>query len=518
MGWTNRSPGYVRGWRVARGQMAILLLSRTVARSSAGLSQVACAVALLLALTVSSRARARRRRRVPRERSLERNDHPLTASTTPSCCARGVAIVARIHGSVGGATLESRSRLCPLASAARLVLSLRSSHCLWETPKVEHALSQDFVRVARAKGLSERAVIMRHAMRDALNPLITLFGYSFGSVVSGSVIVETVLGWSGLGSLSVKAVLTRDVPLLMGVVMVTATAVLIGNLLADIMLRLTTRACDTNTPHAGERIARSTCPLRAESNAEQSTPPRSPDINPRRCRRRSHRRYRQRRRKASGSASTRQRRRGAGVRVAVWRGVGSFSQTEHRLDVLYRAACANFIAPYDASVQSRREPLAPPTAPRFRDTEAAGTRARSSTTRITDQLARTYTEDQEARVPLTLFRAAVLTTFGLFTTDDTCSESAPSTTNSESPSGTNAPIGNSDAQRVYLLGTDEFGRDRLSRLLMASRFSLAVGPLGTLLAGVLGVLLGCISGYAGRRLDALLMRAADAMLALPELV
>jgi ABC-type dipeptide/oligopeptide/nickel transport system permease component len=70
------------------------------------------------------------------------------------------------------------------------------------------------------------------------NPLITLFGYSFGSVVSGSVIVETVLGWSGLGSLSVRAVLTRDVPLLMGVVMVTATAVLIGNLFADIMLRL----------------------------------------------------------------------------------------------------------------------------------------------------------------------------------------------------------------------------------------------------------------------------------------
>jgi peptide/nickel transport system permease protein len=79
---------------------------------------------------------------------------------------------------------------------------------------------------------------MRHALRDALNPLITLFGYSFGSVVSGSVIVETVLGWSGLGSLSVRAVLTRDVPLLMGVVMVTATAVLIGNLFADIMLRL----------------------------------------------------------------------------------------------------------------------------------------------------------------------------------------------------------------------------------------------------------------------------------------
>jgi len=103
---------------------------------------------------------------------------------------------------------------------------------------LSHALSQDFVQVARAKGLTERAVIMRHALRDALNPLITLFGYAFGSVVSGSVIVETVLGWSGLGSLSVTAVKTRDVPLLMGVVMITATAVLTGNLIADILLRL----------------------------------------------------------------------------------------------------------------------------------------------------------------------------------------------------------------------------------------------------------------------------------------
>ena len=100
------------------------------------------------------------------------------------------------------------------------------------------ALREEFVQVARAKGLSERVVILRHALRAALNPLITIFGYSLGGVVSGSVIVETVLGWPGLGQLSVVAVRSRDVPLLMGVVLVTATAVLIGNLIADILLRL----------------------------------------------------------------------------------------------------------------------------------------------------------------------------------------------------------------------------------------------------------------------------------------
>jgi peptide/nickel transport system permease protein len=100
------------------------------------------------------------------------------------------------------------------------------------------SLRKDFVQVARAKGLSERTVVLRHALRAALNPLITIFGFSLGSLISGSVIVETVLGWPGLGQLSIVAVQARDVPLLMGVVLITATAVLIGNLVADILLCL----------------------------------------------------------------------------------------------------------------------------------------------------------------------------------------------------------------------------------------------------------------------------------------
>jgi peptide/nickel transport system permease protein len=94
------------------------------------------------------------------------------------------------------------------------------------------------VAVARAKGLPERAVVLRHALRVAANPLITIFGYSLGSVIGGSVVVESVLGWQGIGSLSVAAVNERDVPLLLGVVMTTATAVVVGNLVADILLRL----------------------------------------------------------------------------------------------------------------------------------------------------------------------------------------------------------------------------------------------------------------------------------------
>ena len=111
---------------------------------------------------------------------------------------------------------------------------------------LQSALNEDFVRVARAKGLPERTVIFRHALRAAFNPLITIFGYSLGGLISGAVIVETVLGWPGMGQLTVIAVRNRDVPVVMGVVVVSATAVLVGNLIADLLLRL-------NDPRLRER-------------------------------------------------------------------------------------------------------------------------------------------------------------------------------------------------------------------------------------------------------------------------
>jgi ABC-type dipeptide/oligopeptide/nickel transport system permease component len=103
---------------------------------------------------------------------------------------------------------------------------------------VGSALAQDFVRAARSRGLSETSVVLKHALRPALNPLLTIFGYSLGSVMSGSVIVETVLNWPGIGWLSVIAVRSRDVPLLMGIVLASAAAVFAANLIADLLLCL----------------------------------------------------------------------------------------------------------------------------------------------------------------------------------------------------------------------------------------------------------------------------------------
>jgi peptide/nickel transport system permease protein len=103
---------------------------------------------------------------------------------------------------------------------------------------IREALDEEFVRVARARGAPEWMVLLRHALRPAAGPLITIFGISLGGVMSGSVVVETVMGWPGLGQLTVSAVETRDIPLLLGVTLVAAAAVMTGNLAADILQRL----------------------------------------------------------------------------------------------------------------------------------------------------------------------------------------------------------------------------------------------------------------------------------------
>ena len=103
---------------------------------------------------------------------------------------------------------------------------------------VKEALDEEFVCVARARGAPEWMVLLRHALRPAAGPLITIFGLALGDVMSGSVIVETVMGWPGLGQLTVSAVETRDIPLLLGATLTAAATVMTGNLAADILQRL----------------------------------------------------------------------------------------------------------------------------------------------------------------------------------------------------------------------------------------------------------------------------------------
>jgi peptide/nickel transport system permease protein len=97
------------------------------------------------------------------------------------------------------------------------------------------ALKQDYVTTARAKGLREQAVLVRHALRNALIPLITVIGISLPELLGGAVITETIFQWPGMGLLAMRAVNGRDYPLILGIILVTACLVLISNLIADLL-------------------------------------------------------------------------------------------------------------------------------------------------------------------------------------------------------------------------------------------------------------------------------------------
>ena len=97
-------------------------------------------------------------------------------------------------------------------------------------------LRQEYVRTARAKGLSEGRVIYKHALRNALNPLITIFGYEFGALLSGAALLEIIIDYPGLGSLMYTAVRSQDQFLVMGGFMMGAVMLLLGNLLAELLL------------------------------------------------------------------------------------------------------------------------------------------------------------------------------------------------------------------------------------------------------------------------------------------
>ena len=96
-------------------------------------------------------------------------------------------------------------------------------------------IRQDYIRTARAKGLSERAVIFKHAWRNALIPIITLLGYVFVTLVEGSVVVENIFSWPGMGQLAVTSLNQRDYPVVMAIVLFSATLILLGTLLSDIL-------------------------------------------------------------------------------------------------------------------------------------------------------------------------------------------------------------------------------------------------------------------------------------------
>ncbi len=189
------------------------------------------------------------------------------------------------------------------------------------------------------------------------------------------------------------------------------------------------------------------------------------------------------------------------------------------VSVFYLVAIfADFLAPYDYREQTRQEPSAPPSTIRFRDNDGAWhVRPFIYSQKLVDARNMRYEEDASKKHSLALFvRGNAYSFLGLFRTDVHLF-GVPNSVGSSAAGGA-TEVGTPNDPRLRLLGTDQLGRDRFSRLLHAIRFSLLVSPIGTILACIIGILFGAISGYAGRTVDAVMMGIADTMISLPTLI
>ena len=159
----------------------------------------------------------------------------LIAASTPRIALSLFALALFVATSQSSLQVRSGSLASFLISSFVLAVPLIAVFTAQGNSGLRSAMGEDFVKLARSKGLAERTVIAKHASRSVLNPLLTVFGLSLGGVIGGAVIVETILGWQGIGELIVTAVRVRDVPLVMGIVVVSTLAVWIGNLIGELL-------------------------------------------------------------------------------------------------------------------------------------------------------------------------------------------------------------------------------------------------------------------------------------------
>jgi peptide/nickel transport system permease protein len=134
--------------------------------------------------------------------------------------------------SVVGILSDPRDLVLPVLSLAAITIAAFSRYM---RSSMMEAMTEDYVRTAKAKGASQNRVLYRHALRNALIPLITLLGLSIPGIVGGALITETVFNFPGMGLLTTQAAINNDVPLLLGTTFVAALATVAGSLLADIL-------------------------------------------------------------------------------------------------------------------------------------------------------------------------------------------------------------------------------------------------------------------------------------------
>ncbi len=215
-------------------QASVSALIRARFPATFQLTSCAMAVALLLSLTLAAMAARRRASWVDRAALL----FSLLGLSLPNFWLGPMLMIVfaiqlgwtPVSGRGGLGHLVLPSLTLGLGMAAILTRILRAG--------LLQAIREDYARTARAKGLSESRVWLKHTLRNALLPVITIVSLQFGSLLAGSIITETVFSWPGIGRLTVQAIQARDYPLVQGCVLVIAITYLLVNFLTDIFYRL----------------------------------------------------------------------------------------------------------------------------------------------------------------------------------------------------------------------------------------------------------------------------------------
>ena len=160
----------------------------------------------------------------------------LFASVIPVLPVAGMRDVARAGGGRLGDALDVLRHL--LLPATTLAIVYLAQYSRLARASMLEVLGADYIRTARAKGLPEHVVVFKHALRNAVLPVITVAGLQFGQVMAGAVLVETVFAWPGLGRLAYESILRRDSPTLLGILLFSALVVIAANVVTDLAYRL----------------------------------------------------------------------------------------------------------------------------------------------------------------------------------------------------------------------------------------------------------------------------------------
>lgn len=159
----------------------------------------------------------------------------LFASMVPIFPVAGMRAADASGGGLAGALDVAHHLVLPVLTLALVYLAQYSRLA---RASMLDVLGSDFVRTARAKGLAERVVLYKHALRNAVLPVVTVLGLQFGNVLAGAILVETVFNWPGLGRLAFESVLRRDYPTILGLLLFSSIVVVVMNQLTDLCYRL----------------------------------------------------------------------------------------------------------------------------------------------------------------------------------------------------------------------------------------------------------------------------------------